>query len=85
MYTMTRTYTDWNGVERTEEFRFNLTKAALMEMQYEQEVPLIVQIISEKDVIMSYGPEIFSDPARLQQYGYEYVYAVTVMFSKNPL
>lgn len=37
MYTMTRTYTDWNGVERTEEFRFNLTKAALMEMQYEQE------------------------------------------------
>lgn len=37
MYTMTRTYTDWNGMERTEEFRFNLTKAALMEMQYEQE------------------------------------------------
>lgn len=37
MYTMTRTYTDWNGMERTEEFRFNLTKAALMEMQYEQD------------------------------------------------
>ena len=37
MYTITKTYTDWNGMERTEEFRFNLTKAALMEMQYEQE------------------------------------------------
>lgn len=37
MYTLTKTYTDWNGMERTEEFRFNLTKAALMEMQYEQE------------------------------------------------
>ena len=37
MYTRTMKYTDWNGVERTEEFRFNLTKAELMEMQYEQE------------------------------------------------
>ena len=37
MYTRTVTYTDWNGMERTEEFRFNLTKAELMEMQYEQE------------------------------------------------
>ena len=37
MYTRTITYTDWNGMERTEEFRFNLTKAELMEMQYEQE------------------------------------------------
>lgn len=36
MYTTTRTYTDWNGMERTEEFRFNLTKAELMEMQYSQ-------------------------------------------------
>ena len=32
MYTRTITYTDWNGIERTEEFRFNLTKAELMEM-----------------------------------------------------
>lgn len=37
MYSRTITYTDWNGIERTEEFRFNLTKAELMEMQYEQE------------------------------------------------
>ena len=37
MYTRSFTYKDWNDVERTEEFRFNLTKAELMEMQYEQE------------------------------------------------
>ena len=37
MYTITKTYTDWNGMERTEDFRFNFTKAELMEMQYEQE------------------------------------------------
>lgn len=27
------TYTDYNGVERTEEFRFNLSKAELIEME----------------------------------------------------
>ena len=27
------TYTDYNGVERTEVFRFNLTKAEIMEME----------------------------------------------------
>lgn len=37
MYTITKTYIDWNGMERTEDFRFNFTKAELMEMQYEQE------------------------------------------------
>lgn len=37
MYTRTITYEDWNGVKRTEDFRFNFTKAELMEMQYEQE------------------------------------------------
>lgn len=37
MYVRTVTYKDWNDVERTESFRFNLTKAELMEMQYEQE------------------------------------------------
>lgn len=30
----TRTYTDYNGVKRTEDFHFNLNKAELVEMQY---------------------------------------------------
>ena len=52
MYTITKTYRDWNGVERTEDFRFNLTKAALMEMQYEQEGGMreyLQKIIDAKD------------------------------------
>ena len=33
MLKLTETYTDYNGVERTEDFYFNLTKAELMEME----------------------------------------------------
>lgn len=33
MLTKTITYTDYNGVERSEDFYFNLSKAELMEMQ----------------------------------------------------
>lgn len=33
MLKQTRTYTDYNGVERTEDFYFNLTKAELTEME----------------------------------------------------
>ena len=32
MLKRTITYTDYNGVERTEDFYFNLTRAELMEM-----------------------------------------------------
>lgn len=34
MYKKTITYTDYNGVERTEDFLFNLSKAELAEMQF---------------------------------------------------
>lgn len=33
MFKVTETYTDYNGVERTEDFHFNLNKAELMEME----------------------------------------------------
>lgn len=33
MYTKRMTYTDYNGVQRTEDFRFNFTKAELVEME----------------------------------------------------
>lgn len=33
MKKVTMTYTDYNGVERTEDFYFNLTEAELMEME----------------------------------------------------
>ena len=37
MLTRTITYTDYNGVERTEIFRFNLTRSEIVEMQLETE------------------------------------------------
>lgn len=33
MYTKRMTYTDYNGVKRTEDFRFNFSKAELVEME----------------------------------------------------
>lgn len=52
MYTKKVTYKDWLGNERTEEFNFNLTKAALMEMQFEQEGGMreyLQRIVDAKD------------------------------------
>lgn len=52
MYTKKITYKDWLGNERTEEFNFNLTKAALMEMQFEVEGGMreyLQRIIDAKD------------------------------------
>lgn len=69
MYIKSITYTDYNGVERTEKFYFNLTKAELMEMQMSttgglaemiqkvidaQDAPSIIKIF--KDLILkAYG------------------------------
>lgn len=63
------TYTDYNGVERTEDFYFNLTKAELSEMELEtpggftamleritaaKDIPSLIKIF--KDLILrSYG------------------------------
>lgn len=69
MLKKTITYTDYNGVERTEDFYFNLTKAEVMEMEMStsgglseminkivatQDAPAIIKIF--KDIILkSYG------------------------------
>lgn len=53
MLKKTITYTDYNNVERTEDFYFNLTKAELMEMEMGAVGGLsgmIEKIISAKDV-----------------------------------
>ena len=52
MIKKTVTYTDYNGNERTEDFYFNLSKAELTEMEYEQEGGLQVmleKIVKERD------------------------------------
>lgn len=69
MVKKTITYTDYNGVERKEDFYFNLTKAELMEMEMTetggmaemiqrivdaQDVPAIIKIF-KKIVLEAYG------------------------------
>ena len=52
MLEKTITYTDYNGVERTEDFYFNLTKAELMEMEIGTTggmADMIKRIIDAKD------------------------------------
>lgn len=76
MLKKTITYTDFNGVERTEDFYFNLTKAEIAEMELEipggmttmidritktQDTPSLVKLF--KDLILrSYGKK--SDDGR---------------------
>lgn len=53
MIKKTITYTDYNGVERTEDFYFNLSKAELMEMELGTDggfTELLTKIVKTKDV-----------------------------------
>ena len=77
MVKKTITYTDYHGVERTEDFYFNLTKAELMEMQLSMEGGMrayIQRIMAAKSqlalvnlfkqiLLLSYGKK--SDDGRL--------------------
>ena len=54
MLKKTITYTDYDGLERTEEFRFNLTKAELVDMDLTTAGTFsetMKRIIAEKDII----------------------------------
>lgn len=55
------------------------------EIVYEREIPLAVQVHTSKDGILSYDPEYFFCPEEYEKHGYEHVYALTVMFSQEPL
>ena len=54
MFKKTMTYTDWNGVERTEDVYFNLSKAEILEMQLTTEGgfdKMLERMIKAKDTI----------------------------------
>lgn len=54
MFKKTMTYIDWNGVERTEDIYFNLSKAELLEMQLTTEGGvdnMIQRIVRAKDTV----------------------------------
>lgn len=53
MFTKTVTYTDYNGIERTEKFHFNLNKAEIMKMETMTEGGLaekIQKIVDANDI-----------------------------------
>lgn len=53
MFIKTITYTDYDGLERTEDFRFNLTQAELVDMNVSMEGKMdqiLDRIIKEKDI-----------------------------------
>lgn len=65
MVKKTITYTDYDGVERTEDFYFNLSKSELIKMEYGTEgglTKLLKKITDSKDntEIMKYFDEILS-------------------------
>lgn len=69
MLKVTRTYEDWDGVERTEDFYFNLSKAELAEMElsndggFENYLTKIINSKDNKKII-----EVFKD-LLLKSYG----------------
>lgn len=52
---------------------------------YEKEIPLAIQIITSKNEVSSYIVEYFEKPEEYEKLDYEYVYAMTVMFSQKEL
>lgn len=52
-------------------------------MEFDKEVPLVVQIATAKSEIFSTDVNSFYTPEQYEKRGYEHVYAITVMFSQK--
>lgn len=65
--------------------RTTSTLERLTEIEYEQEIPLAIQICTTKDRVYSYQVEYFFSPEEYEKYDYEEVYAVTVLFSQKTI
>lgn len=55
------------------------------EIAYDKEIPLAIQIFTDKDSVSSYDVKYFEHPEEYEKLGYEGVFAVTVCFSQEPL
>lgn len=53
------------------------------EFEYEEEIPLAVQVITSNNQIMSYQVDYFHSPEEYEKLGYEGVFAVTIRFSQK--
>lgn len=52
---------------------------------YEEEIPLALQVVTDKNEVISYQTDYFFQPEDLDALGYEGVYAITIRFSQAPL
>ena len=62
MYKYTATYTDYDGVERTEDFLFNLSEAEIVEMEYGVTggmKRMLEQIVAAKESALSLQQDTF--------------------------
>ena len=53
------------------------------EVVYEEEIPLVVQVITSKNEIHSYQVDYFDSPKEYEKLGYEGVFAITIRFSQK--
>ncbi|HIX12187.1 MAG TPA: hypothetical protein H9985_01045 [Candidatus Anaerofilum faecale] len=60
-----------------------MTLASETSLEYEQEIPLVLQTQSTADEHISFSTDYFFRPEELEQQGYEAVFAVTVCFSEK--
>lgn len=55
------------------------------ELVFEKEMPLVLQIMTSKNEIRTSSTEQFFEPDMLEKQGHEYIYAITVRFSKKTI
>ncbi len=80
----------WHGPEEEDEQPEGMSRATSFlsnrtEIVYERQIPIAVQINTTKNEVTSYDPEYFFQPEEYAKFGYEHVYALTVLFSREPL
>lgn len=84
------TEVNWHGREETEEDPESISRTTAYlsnrtEIVYEKEIPVAIQINTSGNITASYDAEYFSRPEIYAEQNYEHVYALTVMFSREPL
>ena len=53
------------------------------EFDYEEEIPLAVQVITSNNQVVSYQVDYFNSPEEYEKLGYEGVFAITIRFSQK--
>lgn len=55
------------------------------EFNYEEEIPLAVQVITSNNQVVSYQVDYFNSPEEYEKLGYEGVFAITIRFSQKTI